>query len=259
VNDLLGPGDIIALEDIAARAWPARVTERLGGWRLYASDGHTGRANTCWTLQDPGMPAGQAIAAVEAWYARHGLPPRFKITDAACAPADLTAALAARGYGLATETLVMTGQVPPPPAAPDAAIHIADHPDERFRAVLFEALYRDAADADERWSTLKRIAAPVFFARLDVDGVPAAIGACAVDGVATGDGWAGLSVMRTSPSHRRKGLAGRIVAALLASAHAAGARRMYLQVEAANTGAVALYERLGFATAYSYRYGSRGD
>lgn len=239
------------LEDIGARAWPARVTHRIGGWRLYASDGQTGRANTCWTLEDPGMGAGPAIDAVQAWYGAHGLPPRFKTTDIACAPAELTYALADRGYHVATETVVMTGKIPEPPqSSPDAVV--SERPDEAFRAVLFEALYRDTADADERWQTLNRIQAPVFFARIDAGGAPAAIGACAVDG-----DWAGLSVMRTSPAHRRQGLAARIVVALLARAHAAGARRLYLQVEAQNAGAIALYQRCGFAKAYGYRYWSK--
>ena len=240
--------DIIALEDVSARAWPALHTARLGGWRLNASTGHTGRANTCWALEAPDRPVDEAFAAAEAWYAGHGLPPKFKTVDGATAPGDLPALLTARGYAPNTETCVMTGPV----GGTNDGVTLLSAPDEGFLAVMFEALYRDAADARERIETLARIAPPMVYARLDVAGEPAAIGACAV-----GDSWGGVSVMRTSPKHRRTGLAARIVSALLGAAEDAGAMRSYLQVEAANVTAIALYEKLGFREAYRYRYWAR--
>ncbi|MDP1737077.1 MAG: GNAT family N-acetyltransferase [Caulobacter sp.] len=240
--------DIIELEDVSARAWPALHTARLGGWRLNASTGHTGRANTCWALEAPDRPVAEALEAVEAWYAGHGLPPKFKTVDGPTAPVDLAARLTARGYAPNTETSVMVGPV----GGINDGVTLLTEPDAGFQAVMFEALYRDQADADERLATLRRIPQPMFFARIDVDGEPAAVGACAVD-----SGWGGLSVMRTSPKHRRKGLAGRIVAALLGAAQDAGATRSYLQVEAYNVNAVALYEKLGFREAYRYRYWAR--
>lgn len=240
--------DIIALEDVSARAWPALHTARLGGWRLNASTGHTGRANTCWALEAPDRPVEDAIVATEAWYESHSLPPKFKTVDGATAPPDLPARLIAHGYAPNTETCVMVGPV----GGSKEGVTLLAAPDEGFLAVMFEALYRDAADARERIETLARIAPPMFFARLDVDGEPAAIGACAI-----GDGWGGVSVMRTSPKHRRKGLAARIVSALLGAAADAGATRSYLQVEAANVTAIALYGKLGFRTAYRYRYWAR--
>jgi ribosomal protein S18 acetylase RimI-like enzyme len=63
--------------------------------------------------------------------------------------------------------------------------------------------------------------------------------------------------MRTLPGYRRLGLARRLLAALLATARQAGARTVWLQVEAANRGAIQLYEGLGFTPAYRYRYWRR--
>jgi ribosomal protein S18 acetylase RimI-like enzyme len=60
--------------------------------------------------------------------------------------------------------------------------------------------------------------------------------------------------MRTLPDHRRKGLARRLLAALLAAAREAGALTAWLQVKAANHGALRLYEGMGFAPAYRYLY-----
>jgi ribosomal protein S18 acetylase RimI-like enzyme len=84
---------------------------------------------------------------------------------------------------------------------------------------------------------------------LDLGGEVAALGASAVDGE-----WAGIFGMRTLPTHRRKGLASRVLAALLHEARSLGARRAYLQVEADNAPAIALYSGLGFVPAYGYRY-----
>jgi ribosomal protein S18 acetylase RimI-like enzyme len=63
--------------------------------------------------------------------------------------------------------------------------------------------------------------------------------------------------MRTLPGYRRLGLARRLLAALLAAAREAGALKAWLQVEAANHGAIRLYEAMGFAAAYRYRYWRR--
>ena len=77
------------LEPIADAAWPARERERLGGWRLNATDGFSLRINACWPLGEPDRDPEAAIDAVEAFYGQRGLPVRFKLTDGATAPADL--------------------------------------------------------------------------------------------------------------------------------------------------------------------------
>ncbi len=238
--------ELVALEDVSERAWPALHQARIGGWRLNASTGHTGRANTCWAIAAPDRPLGEALAAVEAWYAGHGLPPKFKTVDGG--PAGIEAFLRANGFAPNTETRVMTGPVG---GANDGVI-LEDAPGEAFQSILFETLYRDRADAEERLTTLRRIAQPARFARIESDGRAVAVGAVAVDG-----DWAGVSVMRTASEHRRQGLAGRIISALLGFAAERGAARSYLQVEVKNESAVALYEKLGFTTAYLYRYWAR--
>jgi ribosomal protein S18 acetylase RimI-like enzyme len=66
------------------------------------------------------------------------------------------------------------------------------------------------------------------------------------------DGWLGISLVGVEPVHRRRGWGGRLTLGLADWAADAGARRAYLQVEAANTAAVRLYEGLGFRTAHEY-------
>jgi ribosomal protein S18 acetylase RimI-like enzyme len=66
----------------------------------------------------------------------------------------------------------------------------------------------------------------------------------------------GLYDVFTHPQARRQGLARRLCSRLLAQAHAAGARVAYLQVDADNDPARAIYRHLGFADAYAYHYRS---
>ena len=64
----------------------------------------------------------------------------------------------------------------------------------------------------------------------------------------------GVYDVYTHPDHRGRGLARQLCSTLLAGARAAGARVAYLQVDAANAPARAIYHRLGFADAYGYHY-----
>jgi ribosomal protein S18 acetylase RimI-like enzyme len=243
--------DPVVLEPIADRAWPARERSALGGWRLNAADGWSMRSNACWPLATPDRDVEAAIVATEAWFLARDLPPRFKLTDGATEPADLAEHLARRGYVDRKKTLVMVGSAVGL-ADPDVTMFAA--PDASFEAVFTASAGGNLADARERLETLARIPPPARFARLDVEGQPAALGASAVEGE-----WAGVFGMRTAPDHRRKGLARRVLRALLAEVAALGVSRAYLQVEADNAPAIALYELEGFQAAYSYRYWLRPE
>jgi len=237
------------IELIAARGWRAATCERLGGWRLFASAGFSGRLNTCWPLGDPGQPADAAIAAAEAWYAARGLPSAFKLTESCAHPADLAERLAARGYAPSAATLTMIG---PLVGATDTDVAIEPRVSTDFLRVFADGVFGPPGDAEERLEALNRIPPPRGYALIRADGAPAAVGACAVDG-----DWAGLMAMRTSPAHRRLGLARRVFRGLCDFARAAGARRGYLQVEEDNASALALYRSEGFETLYAYRYWAR--
>jgi len=236
------------LERISGGAWRAAEEETLGAWRLNASLGLSGRINSCWPLGDAGLGVDDAILAAERWYRARGLPAVFKLADGATWPPDLSLRLATLGYQPDTETLLMTG---PAVGDPDPEVVISDDPDAAFQSV-FVGAGPGGEDARERLEALARAPRPRAFGCIVRDGAPAAIGACAAEAP-----WAGVFAMRTLPEYRRLGLARRILTALLATARAAGARTAWLQVEAANRGAVRLYEGMGFAPAYRYRYWRR--
>ena len=234
------------IEPISARGWPAAESAELGGWRLYASSGHSGRINTCWALEPLGRDIDEAIGLVEAWYEARGLPPKFKIVYAGDAALDLIARLRRRGYSSNTPTLTMAGPLggeldPEATVSPDTC--------EGLARVFADPTFGHEADAAERLAALGRIPLPRGFALIRGGGEPAAVGACAVEG-----DWAGIMGMRTAPSFRRQGLARRLFRTLTAFAASTGATRGYLQVDEDNASAIALYQSEGFEAGYLYRY-----
>lgn len=237
--------DAATLERIADRSWPAANRGRLGDWIVNTDKGFSGRLNACWPLGDTGLPIPEAVDAVEARYAAAGLPSLFKPVDG-LSPA-LEAELTRRGYAPRTETLMMTG----PLRGEGGRAEVTADPDARFEAV-FNGAQDNPDDAAERMGAFRRIPAPRGFGVIEIDGAPVAIGGTAIEG-----DWAGVFGMRTLAAHRRMGLARHILEALFATARAAGASRGYLQVEADNVPAIALYADFGFREAYRYRYWAR--
>jgi RimJ/RimL family protein N-acetyltransferase len=65
--------------------------------------------------------------------------------------------------------------------------------------------------------------------------------------------------MVTDAAFRGRGAASQIVTELLRWAWENGATHAYLQVDAENTPALAVYRKFGFATAYMYHYRARPD
>ena len=241
------PG-IERLERAALIAWPARERETLFGWELQSTDGQSGRVNSAWTIAWTGeAPLETAIERTQAWYDSRGRPAWFRLAEGLSAPGDLAPALAARGYAPDTRTLVMARALAGGGEA-DAALAFDAAPSGAFLSLLRQAAPNDA-DFAERSDVAARTPAPRAFARLSEAGRPVAVGACVV-----AEGLGLIFLMRTAASAQRRGLARRVLRSLMAWAAAAGAEAAFLQVEAANQPAVALYASEGFETAYSYVY-----
>ena len=228
--------------------WPARVTEEHDGWFHLADNGVTGRVNAVWPLSLPVGDIERAIDAAEAWYSARGLPPRFKLTDGATAPGDLAERLQRRGYTKASPTLVMRAQLPAHAGAYDG-VELATAPPREFDRAL-EASATSAADLAERRGIAARAPSPKAFGSRWGDGRVVAVGACVVT-----QELAGIYLMRTVPDARRQGHARHLLRALLDWAtNNQNAHWAFLQVDAENTPAIALYEREGFEALTIYRY-----
>lgn len=254
----VGREEVLALAEVTARGWRAPDTERFGGWLLRAAEGFTGRANSVLPVGDPPVPLPDALDRVADWYARRGLPARFQVPLPA--RADLDAALAAAGHAATDTTYVLTAGIPAAldrlgvtghgaTGNPGAAISLAAAPDPDWLAGYH---YRGTTALPPVALAIMTGHPRVVFASARRDGVTVGVARAVVD-----DDWAGLTALEVPEPHRRQGLARRLVGATLGWARDLGAARVYLQVLAGNTPALALYDRLGFARHHTYHYRTR--
>ncbi|MEP6599337.1 MAG: GNAT family N-acetyltransferase [Actinomycetota bacterium] len=248
--------DILALEATAARGWRAAETEQLGGWLLRANGGVTGRANSVLPLRQPGRPLDEALDAARGWYAKRRLPLRIQLALPARGLLDL--ALADQGWQASPDVQVLAGRLatllsrderaprtaPLLPRSAEIEVELADTPDDgwlsRYRRGTEQPDVRDLLSRHDR----------LAFASARDNGRIVAIGRGVVD-----DGWLGITGVEVAEGARRLGLATAIMRALWQWAidvHAA--TYGYLQVQADDRPAVALYAGLGYWHHHDYRY-----
>lgn len=251
IDDLLAA----RVEDAGLNAAATPLQRWMDGWIVRLSPGKAKRAR-CINAVAPGRRGlDDKIAECAALYDAAGLPMFFRVTPFS-APASLDDDLAARGFQRMDDTRVMVAEpgelVLPVAAAPPAGIDSRVADAAAYAAVVgaLRGSPPDQIDAQAR-----RVAAsPVPYRGLvwSRDGVPVACGQVAVEGRL-----AGLYDVFTAPAARGQGLASALCVALLRSAHEAGADIAYLQVDADNAPARAVYHRLGFRDRYAYHYRCR--
>ena len=244
--------EIVALERVADEAWPAPVREPLGDWTLRSAEGWTNRANSALPLGDPGMAIGDAIDACVTWYRRQGLTPR--ITVPLPLRRDVADALTAAGWHAQPVVLVQTVPLGARSArtGPGSTVRLETEPSKEFLAA---ARVRKTSLPDSAHRVLTGPAQVRFAEVRGDDGALLAMARGAL--VRT---WLHLGLVEVMPAARRLGHATRVSLALMDWGRRAGATRAFLQVEEANTPAVALYHGLGFATHHRYvTYALRSD
>ena len=237
------------LEQVCADGWPARTVEPLGEWQLREAAGFTGRANSVLPVGDPGCPLPEALAAVEAFYARYELPALAQAVIGAPVERQLLDA----GWGVARHKegalvqVASVAQARRTSRTGGEGVDLLPAPDDAWMSVYGRTA---GVPADVVAGVL---AGPRTVALAAIGGAagagPVAIGR----GVVTGD-WLGLSAVEVVPDRRREGLARRVVDALLTWGAEQGARSAYLQTMPGNDGALALYAPYGFVTHHRYRY-----
>ncbi|MGW2614778.1 GNAT family N-acetyltransferase [Streptomyces sp. NPDC001500] len=247
------------LARVAARAWPPVESEPLGAWELRAAAGFTRRANSVLPLGDPGMPLGAALDVVRDWYGRRGLPAYVQTATGAEGTQELLSArLEEHGWVREVTAELWIGALAPVADRAEAAgVVLAREADAAWlaryqRKGVGEAALKVLRGGSPRSGEAGSGDGPsVWFASVPGPdgGAPAAIGRCAVDGR-----WAGFAAVEVDPARRREGLATAVMAALARQALAEGASAAWLQVEEDNTGARALYARMGFAAHHAYHH-----
>ncbi|WP_443057020.1 GNAT family N-acetyltransferase [Streptomyces sp. NBC_00669] len=226
------------IEAVASRAWPPVESAPLGGWVLRAAGGFTRRANSVLLTGDPGMPPAEALAAVTRWYQERGLVPLFQVPDSSPYVVELDRA----GWVREADTLVRTAPLAPLTSLAKAAgrpVELSRTPDAAWLA----SYHRTGELADAALQVVSG-GPSVWFAT-----APGAIGRAVVEGP-----WALFGAVEVAPDQRRRGLATAVMGALARRAYDEGATAAYLQVEADNAAARALYDRLGFTDHHGYHY-----
>ncbi|PVG81598.1 hypothetical protein DDE18_16470 [Nocardioides gansuensis] len=209
--------------------WADLSTEPLGEWVLRTSATATARrANSVLAVGDPGVA--DPVERVTEFYTAHGRRP------VACVVAGEPEPFTAAGWIVepGSDTLFQLAAV-----------------SRALRACHTVRLQRPESPA-----TVPGAVPPCYVEDgprvevvLEQGGMRTASGRGALDG-----DWIGLAGIEVDPAHRRRGLAIRVVGALLEWGAERGASTAYLQVHEDNAPAIALYERLGFTTHHAYRY-----
>ncbi|MEV1085237.1 GNAT family N-acetyltransferase [Streptomyces sp. NPDC050211] len=235
------------LAKVAARAWRPVESERLGAWELRAASGFTRRANSVLPLGDPGLPLDEALTVVRRWYGDRGLPAYIQTATGAEGTQELLCAeLERRGWAReVTAEMWIGGLAPVADRAAGAGVVLSRAADAQWLGRYQRKGVSDVA--------LKVLGSgpSVWFATVPGAGgaAPAAIGRLVVDGR-----WAGFAAVEVDPERRREGLATEVMAALARQALDEGASAAWLQVEADNEGARALYGGMGFGAHHSYHH-----
>ncbi|MER5738620.1 GNAT family N-acetyltransferase [Streptomyces sp. NPDC002262] len=244
-----GPAATFAeLSRAAARAWQPVESEALGDWTLRAADGFTRRANSVLPTGDPGRPVAEALETARAWYADRKLTPYVQTATGAEGTQELLCADLERlgWHREVTAELRIAALAPLADREPGPAeVLLARSFDEPWLR-----RYQRFTGAGPAMRHVLSAGPSVWFAAVPGTGeVPAAIGRCVVDGR-----WAGFMAIEVAPEQRRRGLAGAVMTALARRALDEGASAAWLQVEADNHGARALYEGMDFAVHHHYHH-----
>lgn len=239
-----------AIEDASLNASAPPQQLWLDGWLLRLSPGKAKRARSINAVASGRQPAADKLAQAEAVYRQAGLPLVVRITPFS-QPDGLDDTLAGLGFQRFDDTLVLA----------------ADLADMALSAVLPSDTRLDPAQADEfarvvgtlRGSPDSQVRAHAE--RVSLSPVPyqgwilrrhdevLACGQYARQG-----DWVGLYDIFTAPAARNRGVSRALCADLLRRAGREGARIAYLQVDAANTPALAVYRKLGYQAGYGYHY-----
>jgi N-acetylglutamate synthase len=231
------------IEAAAVRSWPALETADIDGWLWRYASGGSLRANSVSALRFHERDFAAAVADVERRYRSKAAPCRFNITEVS-APSDLDARLAGMGYQRGEPHNTMAKAIAATTRSP-ADVELSSQPTAEWLPVYLTGLSPD-----------RRAVAPAILA-----GIPRerCFFACRRGGVVVGSGLsvadgplASIQCMATLASARRQGCAQAVLSAIEAWAAAQRCTHLYLQVEATNVGAVALYESFGFGIAGRY-------
>ncbi|MGL6112624.1 MAG: GNAT family N-acetyltransferase [Rubrivivax sp.] len=247
----LPPALLSRIEDAGLNASAPPQQRWVDGWLVRYSPGKAQRARCVNAVSDGVLPIGERLAICHALYRQIGLPMLMRVTPFT-RPVGLDESLARQGYQRFDDTEVMACTViaDTPQAALPADLRIEQVSAEAYAHII--GAFRGTPGPEQEAHLQRMLNCPVLYhghVLRHADGSVVACGQYALE-----DDMVGLYDVFTSPHARGQGLSRWLCAQLLARARRQGARLAYLQVDAHNHAARAVYQRLGFTYAYAYHY-----
>jgi ribosomal protein S18 acetylase RimI-like enzyme len=251
----LAPGADAALlrriEDASLNASAPTRQLWLDGWLVRLAPGKARRARSIQAVAEGCRPLDDKLAECAALYREAALPLQLRLTPFS-QPPGLAAQLDALGWAAIDPTRVLVCPRLPEPATMPTDLHEVAADAQRYAAAvgaLRGSNPREIAGHAERLAQ-----SPVPYAgRLWCNDAGEVL-ACGQ--YARQADLVGLYDIFTAPAARGRGLARALCTQLLTQAAAEGARVGYLQVDAGNAPALAVYRSLGFVDGYEYVYRS---
>ncbi len=222
----------------------------MDGWLLRFSPGKAKRARCVNAVAAGRRPVTDKLAECTALFDSAGLPLIVRITPFTL-PTQLDAHLNEMGLRRFDDTRVMVQPMLSALEPPTLELH------QSVRSIGLETFAQHVgalrgSPLAQRQAHAQRLAnspVPFFAFEMRIHGEVAACGQFALEG-----DMVGLYDVFTAPEMRSRGLARTLCQSMLAEARGRGAVHAYLQVEADNIAARAVYVRLGFVDGYSYHY-----
>lgn len=240
------------IEDAGINASAPPQQRWIDGWIVRTSPGKARRARCVNAVAAGRLPLARKLELADQAFREAGLPMVVRITRFT-QPADLDEQLAERGWSKVDDTRVM---VCPRLRTGEPAVLPGGTRWERLSPAMYAeavGLLRGSPPEQRRAHAERLAASPVpyqgYAIRRSSDGVVLACGQFAREAELVG-----LYDVYTRESERGKGLARLLCERLLSLAVSEGAAVAYLQTEADNHPARAIYRRLGFSDQYSYHY-----
>lgn len=230
------------------RAWPAAAVHYDGTWVIRLTAGHPAKRLNSVNPLDRGDVADipERVARAARRFYSYGRPLTFRVSP--LSGPELSAWFDAEGWSRFDESLVM--RLPLAQAPVEEAID--QIPLKDIGRFVSAALKAQGADPSLRAGLSEIIGAiqpeTGLFAMESGDELLATL-ICVHD-----SDLAGVFEVATHAAERRRGLGRKLLLSALKWARLRGAREAWLQVEAANEPALALYRSLGFTEVYRYHY-----
>jgi GNAT superfamily N-acetyltransferase len=252
LNPAFAPDLLSRIEDAGLNASAPPQQRWLDGWLVRFSPGKAKRARCVNAVAAGRISLDERLTACEQVFADAQLPLIVRVTPFS-QPSGLDRYLAEYGLRRFDDTRVMAAALVdvPPPALP-AGIQFNALGLEPFARRVGELRGSPLAQRQAHAERLLNSPVPFFAFELTLDGAAVACGQIALE-----NDLVGIYDVFSATASRGRGHATLLCRHLLAQAGARGARHAYLQVEADNLPARAVYAKLGFADAYAYHYRTR--